>query len=378
MKLWEKNYVLTITLVLFILYGSLFFILNNSFQTNFSQIYDSTLQTKQSLASSLETMIHIDGKHEKLRLYCQAMENQDILVAVSCDGEMLVNFLPVEIDSDKIPTNQLIEANHHRYLYLSEVLIDQDTEVILHYMRPMDDFYKAFHRQICFFLIAGILISALLSCILYFAIKKMYHPINNIAHELRTPLTAIQGYAQYILLGKVSPEDILFASGQIHQEAQYINEIINRLLAMDYIRNEKLHMEKIDWKDFFETLKTHYPSIILKNEMPYLTGDRTLLLCLFMNLISNISRSGGQVIITALDNKICIFNQEDFIEHELLPMLNKNRSIPKEKIHGKGLGVPLCHEIVKLHHGTLRYESSKADGTTVTITFLKEKRKLSS
>lgn len=369
MKLWEKNYVLTITLVLFTLYGSLFFVLNNSFRTNFSQIYDSTLQTKRSLVSSLETMIDIDEKHEKLNLYCQAMKNQDILIAVSYDGEMLINFLPIEIDYDEIQMDQVIKANHHRYLYVSEVLINQDTEVILHYVRPMDDFYDAFHRQIRFFLIVGILISALLSCILYFAIKKMYHPINNIAHELRTPLTAIQGYAQYMLLGKVSPEDILFASGQIHQEAQYINEIIDRLLAMDYIRNEKLHMEKIDLEDFFKTLKTHYPSIIIKNEMPYLTGDRTLLLCLFMNLISNISRSGGQVIITAQDNKIRIFNREDFIENELLPMLNKNRSIPREKIHGKGLGVPLCHEIVKLHHGKLQYESTKTNGTTVTIVF---------
>lgn len=370
MKLWEKNYVLTITLVLFTLYGSLFFVINTSFQTNFSQAYDSTLQTKRSLVSSVKTLIDIDEEHKKLNLYCQAMAAQDVLTAVSCDGERLIDFLPVQIDEGEISNNQFVETKAHRYLYVRESFMVQDTVVTLHYMRPMDAFYDAFHKQIFFFLMIGIVISCLLSLILYFAIKKMYHPINNIAHELRTPLTAIQGYAQYILLGKVSPEDILFASGQIHQEAQYINEIINRLLAMDYIRNEKLHMEKIDLPDFFESLKAHYPSLIIKNEMSYLTGDRTLLLCLFMNLISNISRSGGQVRITALDCKICIFNREDFIESELLHMLNKNRSIPKEKIHGKGLGVPLCHEIVKLHHGTLRYESSEDEGTTVTLTFL--------
>lgn len=215
----------------------------------------------------------------------------------------------------------------------------------------------------------SVLISFLFGGILYITMKKIYYPINNIAHELRTPLTSIQGYAQYILFGKVSGEDIQYACARINEEAGYMNEIIERILIMENIKNGAVHLEKIEVEGIFETIKSHYPSVVINNKLEYVMGDKTLLLCLFMNLISNTGRGGDKIVITAENNEISIYNKEDYVDGEMLKILNENRPIPKEKVRGKGLGVQLCHEIVKLHHAKLKYESKKGEGVRVTIIF---------
>lgn len=376
MRIWEKTYLLTVTIILLTLYGSLFFILNSSYRNNFRQLYDTTLQTEQTILSSVQSLFNANRNYDKLNLYCNVIKKQGISTAIASNGEIMIDQLPFSLDGmeDSFAVhNQIITDHGSKYLLLQDSFTassdDVETEITVFYARSLDPFYQIFYRQMVSFLLTAALISILLMSVLYLSMKRIYRPVNNIAHELRTPLTAIQGYAQYILLGKLSDEDIHFASGQIHREAKYINEIIERLLAMEQLRNDRISIEKIDPDDLFQTVKAYYPAITIHNEMDHLMGDRTLILCLLLNLLSNISRSEGALTLTASRNEIRIHNQKDVIEPDLLQLLNKNRSIPKEKIHGKGLGVSLCHEIARLHHGTLRYESSAEEGTTVVVSF---------
>lgn len=381
MKLWEKTYLLTVTIILLTLYGSLFLILNMSYRNNFRQLYDNAFQTEQSILLSTQSIFSMENPEDKLSLYCNSMKKLGISTAIYYNGELLSCHLPFTPDDPKGLTkgSQIVADQGEKYLllfdsYLSadkgsdvNTEIDDSAQFTLFYARPLDDFYQAFYRQMGSFLLTAALISILLMIVLYLCMNRIYRPVHNIAHELRTPLTSIQGYAQYILLGKLKEEDIHFASEQIHREAKYMNEIIERLLAMEQLGNHQISMKKIDPDDLFSTIRTYYPSITIRNEMENLTGDHSLLLSLLLNLISNISRDGGEICLTASEHEIRINNPEDFIEPELLIFLNKNRSLPKNRIHGRGLGVPLCHEIVKLHQGTLRYESTKEDGTTVVI-----------
>jgi len=48
-------------------------------------------------------------------------------------------------------------------------------------------------------------------------------------------------------------------------------------------------------------------------------------------------------------------------------ILNHKSVVPKDKICGKGIGVPLCREIVKMHHGTLRYRNMPEGGMEVFV-----------
>lgn len=368
MRLWEKNYVLTMTLILLILYGSIFYVFYDSFQINFNRACERGIQTEQGILYFVKSLLNEDPEHKKLNIYCETMKKQNVYVAVYEGRAEIVDYIPALNRPETKQGLQVVTDGKSRYLYISDSFLSRSgKELCFYYVEQIDEIYENYRKQVYVFLLINAFISFFIAGVLYFAMKKIYYPINNIAHELRTPLTSIQGYAQYILFGKVSGEDIQYASSRINEEAGYINEIIERLLVMENIKNGKIDMEKIELDDLFDTVKVHYPDVIIHNNMKYVMGDKTLITCLFMNLLSNISRAEGQIVITAFDNEINICNRGDFIDKSMLKVLNGNRSIPKDQIKGKGLGVSLCHEIVKLHHGSLHYESQEKEGVKVTI-----------
>lgn len=371
MRLWEKNYVLTMTIILLVLYGSMLFVLNYSFRFNLERVCEQGMQTEQSILYSVKSLLNEDGEHKKLKLYSEVLEKQGIFFAVYKGQEAVTDSLPVfEAPSLSEGKVQMLRAVDGRYLCFADTFMYQDIEkVSVYYAEKVDDLYKNHQKQSYLLLVISTFISLIIAAILYFAMKKIYYPINNIAHELRTPLTSIQGYAQYILFGKVSEEDIQYACARINEETGYINEVIERLLVMEHIKDGKISLEKIDAVAFFEKVKTHNPSVIIDNTMDTIMGDETLLLCLFMNLLSNTRRAGEKITITAHGSEINICNEDDYIDKAMLRLLNGNRAIPKDRIQGKGLGVSLCHEIVKLHRGILRYESQEGEGVRITIIF---------
>lgn len=67
------------------------------------------------------------------------------------------------------------------------------------------------------------------------------------------------------------------------------------------------------------------------------------------------------------ENLITILNKDDSLDEEMLKILNSGRLIPREKIKGKGLGVSLCREIVKMHHGKLVYENVPEEGLKIRV-----------
>lgn len=225
------------------------------------------------------------------------------------------------------------------------------------------------------FLILGlaVLVSLLLSVILYGTMQKIYAPVRNIAHELRTPLTAIQGYAQFISLGNISAEDIQFASSQIDQQAQHLNALIDNLLIMGSLREGEIVMGKIEPAKLAESLKAYFPFLAVggmddetrTDKIFY--GDKNLLLSLLRNLISNTCRQGEHISLSMDGNTIRIENKDDHIPQDLLPLLNGKQPIPRERLQGRGLGIPLCHEILKMHHGSIQYRNLEEGGVEILV-----------
>lgn len=370
MKLWEKNYILAMVLILLVLYGSMFFIVQYSFKMNLEKACQQGTQTGQSILYSVKCLLNEDREHRKLQLYCEALKGQGVFFAVYQGKTVIVGSLPFEISQSDKEERQIVTTEQGKHLFVSSSFSGPDGgEITVCYAEDIGELYQNHQGQVYLFLAVSGAISIFIGGILYFAMKKLYYPISNIAHELRTPLTSIQGYAQYMLFGKVSSEDVQYACARINEETGYINRIIERLLVMENIKNGKIELEKIELGELLEEIKEEYASIVIHNEMESVTGDRTLLLCLFLNLASNLGRAGGTIVITAKNREISLHNQADFLGKDMLKILNSNRAVPKDKIRGKGLGVPLCHEIVKLHGGKLRYACEKGKGVTVTITF---------
>jgi signal transduction histidine kinase len=44
------------------------------------------------------------------------------------------------------------------------------------------------------------------------------------------------------------------------------------------------------------------------------------------------------------------------------------------KSKGTGLGLAVCHQLVSLHEGTIKFESELGSGTTVTVTLPIERK----
>ena len=96
---------------------------------------------------------------------------------------------------------------------------------------------------------------------LYITMKKIYKPVNHIAHELRNPLTVIQGYGQYVQMGKICEEDRFFAGQQIVKEARTLAERVDRLLIMGNLREGNIRCLEINADTLFQELKESYEGL---------------------------------------------------------------------------------------------------------------------
>ena len=354
------------TLILIILFFSIFFIQQYSFRNNLMRYSDNASSSESRLEYSISNLINESGQNSKLDLYCENLKKQKIYVKIQDEDKVIVNSQPFEWENlDKVDF-QIIKYNKTKYIYISNIFEIADNRIIsINYMEEIDELYEFQQRQLIIFLLVGFFITLVLAVILYSIMKKIYYPISNIAHELRTPLTAIQGYAQYIMLGNIGDEEISFASNQIDEKAQYMNALIENLLIMGNLKDGKINMENIDTISLLNEIKQYYPSLIINNQTKYLYGDKVLLMSLLLNILSNTGRQSKELSLSVLENTITIYNKEDCIDEEMITILNKNDPIPKEKIKGKGIGVSLCHEIVKLHHGKLQYNKEDEEGGIV-------------
>lgn len=366
LKLWEKNYILTMTLLLFLLFGSIFFIQQYSFQKNLDNCCENSFFNEYRQEYAISSFLNTAQENQKLNWYCQSLQKQGIYLRIQSQDLTLADSRPFSWTGNNKTEFQIVRNSNRVYACIANSYQDPTYGTVsVIYQEDISDFYESQKRQMALLLACAIVIALFLSVILYRVMKKIYAPINNIAHELRTPLTAIQGYSQYISLGNISTEDIAFAGRQIDLQAQHMNALIENLLIMGNLRDGEIHMKHVDVEEMIKELKSYFPFLSIEHQTNHLYGDNTLLLSLLRNLVLNTSRHGMDIHILIQKNTIRIYNKEDYIEEEMLNILNKGRSIPKEKIHGKGLGVPLCREIIKKHHGKLQYQNLPGNGVEI-------------
>lgn len=370
MKIWEKNYVLTMALLLIVLFGGIFFIQQYSFYENLDRCCENSLFNENRIEYSISAFLADQNDGRRLKWYCQSLEKQNIYLKIENKEKLLADGRPFLWHSDTQKDFQIIKNNNNIYICIASTYTDLSSgKVSIVYMEEISAVYKTQKKQMFIPLAAGILVSLLFAGILYGVMKRIYSPVSNIAHELRTPLTAIQGYAQYIQLGNITAEDTAFASSQIDEQAQHMNVMIENLLIMGNLWDGKIKMKQIETDTLVKDLKQFFPFLSVDNQTKYLYGDKVLLLSLLRNLISNTCRQGEEVSLSFCKDSITIYNKDDYLEKKMLDILNGGRSIPKEKINGKGLGVPLCREIVKLHQGKLLYKNIAEGGVEIQIIF---------
>ena len=140
--------------------------------------------------------------------------------------------------------------------------------------------------------------------------------LSNISHELRTPLTSIEGYAKFMLSGKIGDvsEKHEKCLTIIDEESNRLRTLIDNFLDLIAIDSEGLKMDvkEISVGQIIEQLISSLGMELEKKEISvsrevapelgYVRGDEERLHQLFSNLLTNAIKftpKGGEVIIKA-------------------------------------------------------------------------------
>ena len=93
----------------------------------------------------------------------------------------------------------------------------------------------------------------------------------------------------------------------------------------------------------------------IESRLDTLVCDPILMKSMLLNLINNGLRESKNVQITASSAGITISNDASALTARDVRHLNRGEFLSREKIKGSGYGVPLCHEIARLHGWKLEY-----------------------
>jgi two-component system, sporulation sensor kinase A len=198
-----------------------------------------------------------------------------------------------------------------------------------------------------------------------------------IAHEIRNPLTTIKGFLQ---LYKTENSQIEY-NELLLSELERIENITSGLLTLG--KPQAIQLSRTNLHELVEnTLELLSPQALLHDiqfkltlkESPlFITCEKNQLKQVFLNILKNAIEAmneGGEIHISLridVDGE-CILSFQDQgsgIPEELLPRLGEPFYSLKEK--GTGLGVMICHKIIKQHNGSITYTSKINEGTLVEI-----------
>jgi signal transduction histidine kinase len=229
----------------------------------------------------------------------------------------------------------------------------------------------------------------------YFNLQKQYKQVqlqedfvSTISHELRSPLGFIKGYTTTLLRADTTwePETQQEFLRIIDQETDHLRELIDNLLDSAMMQSGQLRMDfqpvRLDGviNDVIVRATTAYPDLkVIINTDASLNpvwGDPNRLAQVFENLISNaIKYAPGAPIYIKIkqDGDITRLEVEDRgpgIATQHLPFIfDRFYRMPgvSPSLHGSGLGLFICRQIIQAHTGEITAESIMGKGTTFFI-----------
>ena len=212
--------------------------------------------------------------------------------------------------------------------------------------------------------------------------------ISTISHELRSPLGFIKGYTTTLLRDDTSwDQDTQHEFLQIiDQETDHLQQLIDNLLDSSRLQAGLLKMKhqhvRLDTlvKDVLAREKMHHPDleaeIVIKTDLEPIWGDPYRLAQVIENLVSNAVKyaAGSKIWVTINQEKnqtrIDVADEgpgipETYLGHIFERFFRSPDQSPN--VHGSGLGLFICKQIIEAHEGTIFAESQVGKGTTIKI-----------
>jgi signal transduction histidine kinase len=211
--------------------------------------------------------------------------------------------------------------------------------------------------------------------------------VGSFAHEAKTPLTSIIGYGDMLRSQQLGEEERMLAADYIFSEGKRLEALSLKLLELIVLQNQDFPLKPQSMRRLFENIAgIIYPmmkdtGIEFAWEAPddAILIEPDLMITLILNLIDNakksISESGHIRLVGARDSEDSYvvtveddgkgIPEEDMSRiTEAFYMVDKSRARAEG---GVGLGLAICNEIVRLHGGEMRFDSTLGQGTTVTL-----------
>ena len=222
----------------------------------------------------------------------------------------------------------------------------------------------------------------------------------NMSHELRTPLNAVIGFAEMMAAGTFgplgSPRYEEYANA-IRGSGAHLLSLINDILDLSRLDagQSDLIDEELDVEEIAETCMTMIAaqakgaqvavSRAVAPNLPLLRADRRRVKQVLINLLANAVKftpAGGQVSLSALmtqDGELTFAVSDTGIgiaKEDIPKALERFGQVDSKlsrRYEGAGLGLPLAKQLMELHGGTLVLQSELNVGTTVSVTFPRER-----
>lgn len=205
-----------------------------------------------------------------------------------------------------------------------------------------------------------------------------------VAHEINNPLAAIIANAQ-LMLREVPEEnkDLRDSLKLIEVAGSRASQVVKNLLG--FARKEQYDFERIDLNETIHNalslvqheINSRSINIILdlNTHLPFATASKDHLQGVWVNLIMNaidaFDKKPGEIFISTK------FNDDKF----LINVIDNGKGISPEKLtrifepffttksagRGTGLGLSVCHRIIKKHGGLISVESELDKGTKFSI-----------
>lgn len=215
--------------------------------------------------------------------------------------------------------------------------------------------------------------------------------LRSISHDLRTPLTSISGNSAILMenLGKLSEENLKWLYASIHDDAIWLNGLVENLLTITRTENGamKLHLQTELVADTVEEALRHidrnaslrHIATDLPEEMLLCRMDAGLIVQVLVNLLNNavkytpegaritvgIRRQGDMALVRVEDDGPGVPPGD---EGRVFDMFYTGVKRSPDSRRGIGLGLALCKSIVQAHGGEIGVENCRPHGAKFWFT----------
>lgn len=219
-----------------------------------------------------------------------------------------------------------------------------------------------------------------------------------LSHDLRSPFSSILGFCDILLKenDQLSPEERMQFVAYIQEGAQDQLSLVNKLLDWSRLESGRISMEnqELDLHDIIRKNLNSLMGLAIQKQVKLqailppkmmVNGDKQMLSQVFGNLL------GNSLKFTPPSGTITVELIEEQYNHWVIGVRDTGIGIPENDVHklfkieekytrkglqgekGTGLGLPVVHEIIQKHHGSISVKSTSGVGTLFTITFPKSK-----